>query len=146
MRAVELARVAASAEALRLRRQLTRYGRQAAYLAVAGVFGVFALVFLHVILWNLFAHPWHVGPVWASVIVFGIDLLFALVLLLLGRGKGVDAIEVEARITRDRSLSELRSALAFSAVAATATGPIGRLAGRTVWGTVRRLVSGRRRR
>ncbi|MBE7210021.1 MAG: phage holin family protein [Gluconacetobacter diazotrophicus] len=145
MKAVELARVAASAEALRLRRQLTRYGRQAAFLVVAAVFALFALVFLHVILWNLCAHPWHLGPVWASVLVFGVDLLFALLLLLLGRGRGIDAVEVEARITRDRSLSELRSALAFSAVAATATGPIGRLAGRTAWGSVRRLIFRRRR-
>lgn len=146
MKAVELARVAASAEALRLRRQLFRYGRQAAFLAVAAVFGVFAAVFLHVILWELCAGPWHLGPVWASVIVFGVDLLFAVVMLLLGRGKGIDPVELQARITRDRSLSELRSALAFGAIAATATGPVGRLAGRTVWGTVRRLVSGRKRR
>jgi len=146
MKAVELGKVAASAEALRLRRQLTRIGRQAAFLVVAAVFGFFALISLHVVLFMLCVGPWNTGRVWASIIVLAVDVVAAGGLGLLGRGKLPDPVEVEARITRDRSLSEMKNALALTAVTSTLAGPAGRLAGRTAWGAVRKLVSGRRRR
>lgn len=146
MRAVDLAKVAASAEALRLRRHLFRIGRQVAFIVVAGVFGFFALISLHVVLWTLCDGPWNTGKVWASIIVLAVDVIAAGVLLLLGRGKLADPIEVEARITRDRSLSELRSALAMTALTGTMTGPAGRLAGRTLWKAVRGLLPGGKRR
>lgn len=146
MRVVELAKVAAAAEALRLKRQATRYGRQAVYLAVAGLFGLFALVFVHVLLWMICYGPWNTGRVWASVIVVAFDAVIAGVLVMLGRGKLADPIEVEARITRDRSISELKSAFLMTAVMGTVSGPAGRFAGRTAWSTVRGLISGRRRR
>lgn len=145
MRAVDLAKVAASAEALRLRRMLLRFGLQAAFLVVAGLFGFFALIFLHVLLWMICYGPWNTGKVWASVIVVAFDVVIAGVLVLLGRGKLADPIEVEARITRDRSLSELRSALAITALTGTVTGPAGRLAGRTAWRALRGLLPGKAR-
>ncbi len=145
MKAVDLARIAATAEALRLRRQALRIGRQTAFLVVAGLFGFFALAAIHVVLWTLCDGPWNTGRVWASVIVLAFDILVAVVLALLGRGKLADPIEVEARITRDRSLSELRSTLAMTAVTTAVAGPAGRFAGRTAWGAVRKLVRGRRR-
>ena len=146
MRTVDLAKVAAIAEALRLRRMMRRFGLQAAFLAVAGLFGLFALIFLHVLLWMLCYGPWNTGKVWASVVVVLFDVVIAGILLLLGRGKLADPIEVEARITRDRSLSELRSAVAITALTGTVTGPAGRLAGRTAWRAVRGLLQGRGRR
>jgi hypothetical protein len=146
MKAVDLAKIAATAEALRLRRQALRIGRHAAFLAIAGLFGFFALILLHVLLWTICYGPWHTGKVWASFIVLVVDVLAAVVLVLLGRGKLPDPIEVEARITRDRSLSELRSAMAMTAVSAAVAGPAGRFAGRTAWNTVRKLLPGRRRR
>lgn len=146
MRAVDLAKVAASAEALRLRRMVLRFGMQAAFLAIAGLFGLFALIFLHVMLWMICYGPWNTGKVWASVIVVLFDVVIAGILLLLGRGKLPDPIEVEARITRDRSLSELRSAVAITALTGTVTGPAGRLAGRTAWRAFRGMLPGRTRR
>ena len=145
MKAVDLAKIAATAEALRLRRQALRIGRQVVFLIITGLFGFFALVALHVVLWTLCDGPWSTGKVWASVIVLGFDILVAGVLFLLGRGKLPDPIEVEARITRDRSISELRSTLAMTAVTTAVVGPAGRFAGRTAWGAVRRIVRGRRR-
>ena len=142
MRVVELGRIAAAAEAVRIKRQILRYSRQAAFLAVAALFGLFALAFVHVLLWMLCVGPWNTGPVWASLIVLAVDLVVVGVLVLLGRGKLPDPIEVEARITRDRSLSELRNAVALTAV----TGPAGRFAGRTAWSGVRTLLRRRRRR
>ena len=146
MKAVDLAKIAATAEALRLRRHAMRLGRQAAFLAIAGLFGFFALIAVHVVLWTLCDGPWNTGRVWASVIVLGVDVVAAVVLVLLGRGKLPDPIEVEARITRDRSLSELRSALAMTAVTTAVAGPAGRFAGRTAWNAVRKLLPGGRRR
>ena len=146
MKAVDLARIAATAEALRLRRQALRIGRQVVFLVVAGLFGFFALIALHVVLWTLCDGPWNTGKVGASFIVLGVDVLVAVILVLLGRGKLPDPIEVEARITRDRSISELRSTLAMTAVTSAVAGPAGRFAGRTAWGAVRKLVRGRRRR
>lgn len=146
MRAVELAKVAAAAEALRFKRQMFRYGRQAAYLAVAGLFGLFALLSLHVLIWMVCYGPWHTGKVWASIIVLLFDVVIAGVLALLGRGKMADPVEVEARITRDRSISELKSALVMTAMVGTVTGPAGRFAGRTAWSGVRGVFSRKRAR
>ena len=109
------------------------------------MFGFFALVAVHVVIWTLCDGPWNTGKVWASVIVLGFDILVAVILVLLGRGRLPDPIEVEARITRDRSISELRNTLAMTAVTTAVAGPAGRFAGRTAWGALRKLVRGRRR-
>lgn len=141
MKVVELTRIAASAEALRIKRQMLRYGKQAGFLAAAALFGLFALGVAHVLLWMVCDGPWNTGRVWATVIVLAVDIAAIGILVLLGRGRLADPIEVEARITRDRSLSELRNAVALTAV----TGPAGRFAGRTAWSGVRRLLRRRRR-
>lgn len=146
MKAVELTKIAAAAEALRLRRQILRYVRQAGFLVGAALFGLFALVFVHVLLWMVCSGPWHTGRVWASVIVLLFDVVVAGVLVLLGRGKLPDPIEVEARITRDRSIAELKNALAMTALTGTMAGPAGRFAGRTLWNTTCKLIGRRRRR
>ncbi|MCQ8239248.1 hypothetical protein [Rhizosaccharibacter radicis] len=146
MRVVELGKVAASAEALRLRRMGMRLGRQAAFLVLAALFGLFALISLHVVLFALCDGPWNLGNVGSSFVLLGFDAVVAIVLVLLGRGKGADAVEIEARITRDRSLAEMRSAAALTAVTTTVAGPVGRMAGRTAWGLVRKMLPGGRRR
>ncbi len=140
MRVVELARIAAAAEALRIKRQVLRYGKQVGFLAAAAVFGLFALGVAHVLLWVLCDGPWNTGRVWATLIVLAVDVVIIGVLLLLGRTRLADPLEVEARITRDRSLSELRNAAALTAV----TAPAGRYVGRTAWSGVRRLFRRRR--
>ena len=141
MKVVELTRIAAAAEALRIKRQILRYGRQAAFLVAAAIVGLFALGVVHVLLWMVCDGPWNTGRIWATVIVLAVDVVMIGILLLLGRGRLADPLEVEARITRDRSLSELRNAVALTA----ATGPVGRYAGRTAWSGVSRLFRRRRR-
>ncbi len=141
MKVVDLTRIAAAAEALRIKRQIVRYGKQVAFLAAAAIFGLFALGVAHVLLWVVCDGPWNTGRVWATVIVLAVDVVTIGILLLLGRSRLADPIEVEARITRDRSLSELRNAVALTAV----TGPAGRYAGRTAWSGVRRLLRRRRK-
>ena len=57
MKVVELARIAVAAEALRIKRQLIRYGKQAAFLVAAALFGLFFLGFAHVLLWMVCDGP-----------------------------------------------------------------------------------------
>jgi|GEM_PF-1257490 len=139
MKAVDHGKAAASAEAARLQAMGLRFGRRVAFLVVAALFGLFTLISLHVLLWMLCYGPWHTGKVWASIIVVGFDVVCAGLFLLLGRGKPPGAREIEARMDRDRNLAAMRSALALSAVAATVTGPAGRLAGRGLIGATRGL-------
>lgn len=140
MRGIELGKVAAQAELLRVKRIARRTGTQIVAFVVAGLFGLFALAFLHVLAWQALARPDAVGPIWASAIVLAVDLVIALIGLMLGRGKIADPIEIEARITRDRSLTEMRNAFAFTALTAALTGPIGRRAGMALVGLIRRSL------
>lgn len=142
MKAVEYGKEAASAEVRRLQRVMVRYAIRVGFLVVAALFGLFALFSAHILLWMLCYGPWHTGKVWASVIVLGVDVLFAAVFVFLGRGKRASIVEVEARMERDRNIAAMRSALAFSAVTATVMGPAGRAVGRSAWG----LLKGRRNR
>jgi len=142
MKAVEFGKVAAGAEAQRLQSMGLRIARRLAFLVVAALFGFFALISAHVTLWAICFGPLHTGPVWASVIVLGLDLLCAVILFMLGRSKQAGIAEVEARITRDRNLAAMKNAFAFSAVTATVVGPAGRMAGRGLLG----LFRGRRSR
>ncbi len=143
MKLVDHGRAAASAEVQRLQRLALRYAVRVAFLVMAALFALFTLIAAHVLLWVICFGPWHTGRVWASVIVFGVDILFTVVFLVLGRGKAPGAVELDARIRRDRDLVAMRNAFAMSAVAATVVGPAGRMAGRGVWGMLR---SRRRRR
>lgn len=144
MKAVELGKVAAAAEAQRLQRMGLRYAQRAAFLVVAAAFGFFALISLHVFLWVLCYGPWNTGKVWASVIVLAFDVVAAGIFLLLGRGKQAGTAEIEARMTRDRNLAAMRNAFALSAVTATVVGPAGRMAGRGVLNMFRGRTRARR--
>lgn len=122
MRAVELAKVAASAEALRLRRMARRQALHAAFYAAAGVFGIAAFVVLHVVLYQLLALA--LGPLWASVALLVLDLAVAGVFVFLALRDTPDGIEEEARQIRQQALVEMRQSLTFPALAASLTGTI----------------------
>ena len=137
MKLVDHGKAAASAEVQRLQRVALRYAMRVAFLVVAALFGLFTLMSAHVLLWMLCYGPWHTGKVWASVILLGVDLLFMVIFVVLGRGRPAGAVEIEARLRRDRDLAAMRNAFAISAVAATVVGPAGRMAGRGMWGMLR---------
>ena len=141
MRTLRLAQVAAQAEALIVKRTALRYGRRAAYGAVAAVFGLALLVMVHVTGWLALTGFGGITPFWSSVIVLGVDLLIAGLFALLARGSLPDPIEREARDLRDRSLLELRN----TALLGFALGPAGRVAGRGAFGMAKRLVGRKRR-
>lgn len=116
MRSVELAKVAAAAETLRLRRIASRQGMRAAYGAGAAVFAIGALVLIHVVIFQVLT-PWLVAPIWASVILLAIDLIAAGVLYTMARSNAPDAIETEALEVRRQAVAELRKATTFMALA-----------------------------
>lgn len=120
MRAVELAKVAASAEALRLRRIAHRQGMRAAYGAGAVVFAIGVLVLIHVVAYNALLGV--VSPVVAAAILLGFDLVVAGVLAFLAMSNTPDAIEVEAKQVREQALTELRSSLGVMAIAGEVAG------------------------
>lgn len=140
MRIVRLGRAALDAEAVRLRYVALRTVRRVVLGAIAGVFGLVALAALHVAAFFVLELDARITPAWSAVIVAGGDLLLAVILLMLAARGGLSAGEIEARIMRDRTISELRTSLAF----ATFTGPAARLAGRGAFGVAKRVFRRRR--
>lgn len=120
MRAVELAKVAAAAEALRLRRIARRQAIRAGLGAGAAVFGIAVFVLLHVLAYDLLlaiVRPWV-----AALIVLGVDLVVAAVLGAMAMRNAPDRIEQEALAVRRQSLIEMKRAVTFMAVASELTG------------------------
>lgn len=140
MRTLRLAKVAAQAEGLRLRRLVRRAVKRVAFGAVAAVFALAVLVMLHALVFLALTGFAQMLPFWAALIVFGIDAVFAGIFGLLSRGGVPDRVEVEAQQLRDNSLREMRNAGALS----LALGPAGRMAGRGAFGLGRRFLSRKR--
>lgn len=120
MRAVELAKVAAAAEALRLRRIARRQAIRAGLGAGAAVFAIAVFVLLHVLAYDLLlavVRPWV-----AALILLAVDLVIAGVLGLMAMRNEPDRIEQEALAVRRQSLVEMKRAVTFMAVASEVTG------------------------
>lgn len=118
MRTVELAKVAASAEALRLRRVAYRQGMRAAYGAGAVVFAIAVFVLLHVVAYDAMVPA--VSPLIASVILLAVDLIVAAILGYLALSNKPDAVEDEAKMIRQQALVELRKSATAMALAGEA--------------------------
>jgi multisubunit Na+/H+ antiporter MnhC subunit len=139
MRIAELGKATIEAE-LTVRRQMAvRIGRQAAFLVVAGVFSLLAVLSGHALLWAFAYQTLGLSVLGAAVLVFAVDALAALLFLLLGRRSIMTPAEIRARFERDHAVNELRQAMALTAVTTAVAGPIGRQAGRMIWQIVRSL-------
>ncbi len=131
MRAVELAKVAANAEALRLRQLASRQGLRAVYGAVAAVFGLAVLVLVHVVLYNLLVL--YVSPLVASLILLALDLVIAGICGLKALKSTPSAIEEEALAIRKQALIDLKGSVTVMSLAGEAAGTMFRRGrGRTV--------------
>ena len=75
MRTLELGKIAAQAEKIRLQQLAWRQTRRIIYLAVAAIFAMGAIGMAHVLLWNVLSLK--LGSVWASAILLGIDIIVA---------------------------------------------------------------------
>jgi hypothetical protein len=121
MRAVTLARTAADAEVLLIRRELNTAIRRAAYAAVGALFGLGVLILLHVLAYvELRTQFTWATPPMAVLIVLAFDLVVALVFLVLARSSA-DPVADEARAVRDQCLAEMKRSMG-SAVALSAAG------------------------
>lgn len=120
MRSVELAKVAAAAEALRLRRLARRQAIRGIVGAVALLFGLAAFAWLHVIGYDALTNV--VRPWLAALIVFVVDLGIAGVLVSVALNSHPDRIEQEALEVRRHSLAEAKRSLTGMAVVGELTG------------------------
>ena len=115
MRTVQLAKIAAEAELVRLRRVTRRTGLRAGYAVAAGVFGLATLAFILAAVTVLIAAS--VGLTAALWIVAAICLVLTGVLALLAARSTPDALEIEARMVRDSAIRGMRETTSSTAVA-----------------------------
>ena len=120
MRSVELAKVAVSAEALRLRRLARRQSRRAAFGAAAAVFVLAALFGLHVLLWVALLNA--MTPVLATLVVLGVDVALAAILGIMALRSAPGSVEEEALEIRNQATAELRRSLTAVGIASQAAG------------------------
>lgn len=115
MRAVELAKVAAAAEALRLRRIARRQALRAAFGAGALVFAIAVFVLLHVVAYNLLLKA--LSPTVSSLILLAFDVVVAAVLGFLAMRNEPDQVEREALAVRRQAVIEMKRSITVMAVA-----------------------------
>lgn len=137
MRLVRLGKIAAQAEALRLRRLVRRQAMRGVYGAVAALFALGMLAWLHVA--GARALTPRVGATDAALIVAAVDLVIMAIFGALAAFSGPDRIEREAMEVRE----EARSQMAEAALVGVVLGPVLRRAG---LGIIERIIGGRPRR
>ena len=135
MRALELAKVAAAAEALRVKRYARRQGIRVGFAAGAAIFGIAVMVMVHVLAVILLGL---VVPAWAAaLIVLVADLVIGGVFGKMALSNTPDHIELEAASVRRQSLAEARNA-------ATSLATIGEVASLAIGLTGRRRAKSSR--
>lgn len=106
MRAVELGKVAAAAEALRLRRLTQRQIMRGAYGAAAAVFAIAVFVLLHVIAYDLLLMV--LSPLVSCVVLLVVDLIIAGILGGLATRNTPSQVEQEALEVRRQALAQMK--------------------------------------
>jgi uncharacterized membrane protein (DUF485 family) len=115
MRSLRLARIAAEAEGLRLRRSAQRTALRAVLVIIALGFFAWAVLFAHVAAWFWLRLSWEPGH--AALIVAGADFVLAVLLAVVAARSSTGRVEREALAVRRRAIESVGGALAFSAVA-----------------------------
>lgn len=124
MQTIDLARAAAAAEILRIRRLIARQLNRAVYAAVAAVFALGALVLVHCVIYVALLNV--VSPLVDTILLLVLDVVVAAAFGVIALRNAPDRLENEARDLRDRSISGMKASLALE----TLTGPVGRIAWR----------------
>jgi hypothetical protein len=114
MRAVNLTKVAAEAEILRIQHMLKRQGMRAAFGLVAVLFVLGVLVLAHIAGWQVLRL--YAPPIYATLILLGVDLVIAAIFGILAARSSPSHHEREALAIRQRALHEARSSLALGAL------------------------------
>jgi hypothetical protein len=120
MRTLRLARVAAEAEGLILRRRLRGIAIRAVLAAFACLFALGALTLLHVYAW-LCINPL-LGPENTTLSIAGFDALVAIVVALFALRSPTDRIAASATAVRDQALTEMRNAFTITSILKPLTG------------------------
>jgi MFS family permease len=114
MRPLRLARVAAEAEGILLRRHVRRIVIRVMLAAVALLFLMGALAMLHVAFWLQVSPSW--GPVVTALALAGIDAVIAAIIALLAARDTQDKVMTDAVAVRNLALNEMRSAVTITAM------------------------------
>jgi len=116
MRTLRLARIAAEAEGLRLRRQAQRTVVRLAIGVIALIFLTMGLAFAHVAAWFGLRQNAGIAPWATALIVAGVDAVMALVLLLIASRSSPGRVEQEALEVRRRALESATAGFALSSL------------------------------
>ena len=144
MRAVELGKVAAQAEKIRLGQIAKRQALRVVFALVAAVFALGVLVLLHVLGYQLLVGA--MRPVFATLVLLVVDLVILITCGVLAMRNAASQVEIDARLVRDQALVEMRSALSLmSLIAPVGAAIVGRRGGRSalVGALATRLLSRR---
>jgi hypothetical protein len=114
MRAANLAKIAVEAEILRIQHMLKRQGMRAVFGLLAVIFALGILVLANVAGWQLLQQ--HTQAIYATLIMLGVNLLFAAIFGLLAARSSPSRTERDALEIRRRALHEARSTLALGAL------------------------------
>lgn len=114
MRAVDLTKVAAQAEILRIQHMLKRQGVRAAFGLIAFVFVLGALVLANVAGWQVLVQ--YVSPIYATLILLGVQLVLAVLFGALAARSSPSRAEREALDVRKRALREAGNSLALGSI------------------------------
>jgi hypothetical protein len=114
MRTLRLARVAAEAEGLLLRRRLRRLAIRAVLGAVAMLFVVGVVTMLHIYAWVRLEPIW--GRETTALTLAGCDAAVAIVMALFAVWTPQDSIAASAVAVRDQAMTEMRSAFTVTSM------------------------------
>jgi hypothetical protein len=119
VRSINLLKVAAEAELLRLRFLLARQGRRVAFGVVAVIFTLGVLVLAEVAGWQVLRL--YVAPISATLILLGINLVIAALFGALAAWSSPGHAEREALRVRRQALDAARAALSLTAAVPVAS-------------------------
>jgi len=119
VRSINLLKIAAEAELLRLRALLTRQGRRAAFGIVAVIFTLGVLVLAEMAGWQVLRL--YVAPISATLILLGINLVITAIFGALAARSSPSHTEREALRVRRQALDAARGALSFTAAVPVAS-------------------------
>ena len=119
MRSINLLKIAAEAELLRLRALLTRQGRRAAFGIVAVIFTLGVLVLAEMASWQVLRL--YVAPISATLILLGITLVITAIFGALAARSSPSHTEREALRVRRQALDAARGTLSFTAAVPVAS-------------------------
>jgi cobalamin biosynthesis protein CobD/CbiB len=118
VRSINLLKIAAEAELLRLRTMMARQVRRGIFGAIAVVFGVVVLALVEVVGWQALRLKFQ--PIPATLILLGVNLAIAAVFGVLAARSTPSHTEHEALEVRQRALEAARGSLVFTAALPTA--------------------------